>query len=230
MSYFYEIALSLIPGIGPIKAKNLIRYCGSAEAVFTEKKSRLLKIPEVGDAVINAITKHNVFERAEKELKFIEKEGVDKSNARMQREIKSLENRLRVKNQKLNDALSRSIDQYGSKTALLHDFNAVRLSRAGSRPKQHNSGAANSGPPRGRMQGSNNVSSRRTRSLERNSNISVQWQGQDAEKLELISNLEEKDAIIGQLRQQLTTISSLKQGNVYAPSDESQGDMLPLRL
>ena len=160
----------------------------------------------------------------------IEKEGVDKSNARMQREIKSLENRLRVKNQKLNDALSRSIDQYGSKTALLHDFNAVRLSRAGSRPKQHNSGAANSGPPRGRMQGSNNVSSRRTRSLERNSNISVQWQGQDAEKLELISNLEEKDAIIGQLRQQLTTISSLKQGNVYAPSDESQGDMLPLRL
>ncbi len=61
MNYYYEIALSLVSGIGPIKAKNLIRYCGSAEAVYTEKKSRLLKIPEVGDFVINTIVKHNVF-------------------------------------------------------------------------------------------------------------------------------------------------------------------------
>ena len=77
MNYYYEIALSLVSGIGPIKAKNLIRYCGSAEAVFTEKKSRLLKIPEVGDFVINAIVKHNVFERVEKELEFIESNKIE---------------------------------------------------------------------------------------------------------------------------------------------------------
>ncbi|MGB0402456.1 MAG: DNA-processing protein DprA [Salibacteraceae bacterium] len=77
MNYFYEIALSLVSGIGPIKAKNLIRYCGSAEAVFTEKKSHLLKIPEVGEFVVKAIAEQKVFERVEKELTFIDKEKID---------------------------------------------------------------------------------------------------------------------------------------------------------
>ncbi|MBD78889.1 MAG: DNA-protecting protein DprA [Crocinitomicaceae bacterium] len=67
----------MVPGIGPIKAKNLIRYCGNAEAVFTEKKSRLLKIPEVGESVINAIVKHNVFDLVEKELRFIGENKLD---------------------------------------------------------------------------------------------------------------------------------------------------------
>ena len=76
MNYFYEIALSLVSGIGPIKAKNLIRYCGSAESVFTEKRSHLLKIPEVGEFVVKAIAEQKVFERVEKEIAFIEKESI----------------------------------------------------------------------------------------------------------------------------------------------------------
>lgn len=66
----FEIALSLVEGVGPIKAKNLIRFCGSAENVFTEKKQLLLKVPEVGEKLVESIYKSQVFERAEKELEF----------------------------------------------------------------------------------------------------------------------------------------------------------------
>ena len=32
----YQIAVSLIPGVGDVIGKKLIAYCGSAEAVFDE--------------------------------------------------------------------------------------------------------------------------------------------------------------------------------------------------
>lgn len=66
----YQIALTLIPGIGDVLAKNLLAYCGSAEAVFKEKKSSLLKIPGIGDKVARGIVNHNTFSRAEEELRF----------------------------------------------------------------------------------------------------------------------------------------------------------------
>ncbi|MCB0479880.1 MAG: DNA-processing protein DprA [Flavobacteriales bacterium] len=74
---FFEISLSLVEGVGPIKAKNLIKHCGSAEAVFTEKRSVLLKIPEVGEKLVNAINNQLVFQRAEQELNFCDHEGID---------------------------------------------------------------------------------------------------------------------------------------------------------
>ena len=45
---FHTIALSFIPKVGAVAARNLISYCGSAEAVFKQKKSQLLKIPGIG--------------------------------------------------------------------------------------------------------------------------------------------------------------------------------------
>lgn len=68
-----QIALTLIPGVGPVLARNLVSYCGSVEAVFKEKHNVLLKIPEVGPVTASAITKHKLFERAEAECRFIEK-------------------------------------------------------------------------------------------------------------------------------------------------------------
>ena len=53
----YKIALSLIPNIGDILAKRLVAYCGSAEAIFREKKSMLEKIPGIGTSKINDIIK-----------------------------------------------------------------------------------------------------------------------------------------------------------------------------
>lgn len=72
----YQIAISLIPGIGDINGKKLISYCGSAEAIFREKKQNLLKIPGMGSATVNSILSQNVLKRAEEEVRFIEKHKV----------------------------------------------------------------------------------------------------------------------------------------------------------
>lgn len=69
----FQIGLTLIPGIGDVNGKRLVAYCGSPEAVFSEKRPALLKIPGIGRATINSIVNHSVFKRAEKELAFIEK-------------------------------------------------------------------------------------------------------------------------------------------------------------
>ena len=36
--YIYLIALTKVPKVGPVMAKNLISYCGSIDAVFAESK------------------------------------------------------------------------------------------------------------------------------------------------------------------------------------------------
>ncbi|MBI2270348.1 MAG: DNA-protecting protein DprA [Bacteroidetes bacterium] len=69
----YKIGITLIPGIGDVLAKNLISYCGSIEGVFKEKKAKLQKIPGIGLVLADAIRNHNVLERAEQEIRFIEK-------------------------------------------------------------------------------------------------------------------------------------------------------------
>lgn len=72
----YKIAISLIPHIGDMRAKRLISYCGSAEAVFSEKKAALEKIPGIGEANAKAVLTQKVFDRVEQEIKFIEKNKI----------------------------------------------------------------------------------------------------------------------------------------------------------
>jgi len=72
----YKIALTLIPGVGSVNGKSLVAYCGGVKAVFMEKKRALLKIPGIGEQTVNALANHNVFERAEEELAFIEKNKI----------------------------------------------------------------------------------------------------------------------------------------------------------
>lgn len=69
----YRIALTLIPGVGDIIGKKLVSYCGGVEAIFKEKKGNLLKIPGVGETVVKAIVNHDMFDRVDKEMGFIEK-------------------------------------------------------------------------------------------------------------------------------------------------------------
>lgn len=69
----YQIGITLIPGVGDINGKKLISYCGSAEAVFKEKKKALLKIPGIGESTVTAILTQNVLDRSEEEISFIEK-------------------------------------------------------------------------------------------------------------------------------------------------------------
>ncbi len=70
----YQIGLTLIEGIGDINAKALLAYCGSAEEVFKQKKSKLQKIPGIGETYAKSITQSkSVLTRAEEEIKFIQK-------------------------------------------------------------------------------------------------------------------------------------------------------------
>ncbi|MES3019423.1 MAG: DNA-processing protein DprA [Bacteroidota bacterium] len=73
MSLLHQIALSCIPGIGSILARNLITYCGSPEEVFATKEKHLSRVPGIGAKTVELIRHHNAFERAQKELSFIEK-------------------------------------------------------------------------------------------------------------------------------------------------------------
>src|SRR6218665_200290 len=73
----YKIALTLIPNIGDVLAKRLVAYCGSVEAVFSEKRSALEKVPGIGTMYAKSVLNQTVFERAEEEIKFIEKYKIE---------------------------------------------------------------------------------------------------------------------------------------------------------
>ncbi len=75
--YLYYIALNAIPAVGPVFAKNLIRHCGSAEAIFKEKKSNLLKIPGIGEKLVQNILNKEFLDQALKQLKLCKKLQID---------------------------------------------------------------------------------------------------------------------------------------------------------
>lgn len=66
------LTLQNISNIGDITAKKLIAHCGSAEAIFKEKKQNLQKIDGIGSFLLKDLfnTKHLI--NAENELKYIQ--------------------------------------------------------------------------------------------------------------------------------------------------------------
>ena len=73
----YQIAITLIPGIGDISGKKFIAYCGSAEAVFKETKKTLEKINGMREVTVDALcSPKDLLKRAEQEVEFIEKNGI----------------------------------------------------------------------------------------------------------------------------------------------------------
>ncbi len=72
----YKIALNLIPHIGPLLARRLVAYTGSAEAVFTEKKSVLQKIPGIGPQILADLHTSEILSEAGKEMEYIQKHGI----------------------------------------------------------------------------------------------------------------------------------------------------------
>ena len=73
----YVLALQHVPNLGDASAKKLIRHTGSAEAVFREKKSALLKIDGIGSTKLGDLFSANHLEAAEKEMEFILKNGIE---------------------------------------------------------------------------------------------------------------------------------------------------------
>lgn len=73
MALLHQLALSCIPGIGSVLARNLLSYCGDAEEVFKAKAKNLAHIPGIGPKTLEFLKEHSALKRAEQELKFIEK-------------------------------------------------------------------------------------------------------------------------------------------------------------
>jgi DNA processing protein len=69
----YQIALTLVPGIGNVLGKKLVALCGNAEAVFREPKKMLKRLPRLNPALIESLSRKDIFERAEREVDFIRK-------------------------------------------------------------------------------------------------------------------------------------------------------------
>ena len=74
---FHVLALLKVEGVGDIVAKKLINHCGSAAEVFKLKSSFIKNIDGVGEVLLKNLKNNSVFEKAEKELKFIEAEKIN---------------------------------------------------------------------------------------------------------------------------------------------------------
>lgn len=72
-----EIAFTLIPFVGPILGRQLIAYCGSVAAVFSESKHRIKSIPGIGEEIASqVIHTRPLFIAAEEELKRLQQHGI----------------------------------------------------------------------------------------------------------------------------------------------------------
>lgn len=72
----YQIALTQVRGIGDVRAKQLVRYCGSARQVFKEKLPVLMKIPGAGAHMHRGLWGRELFRRAEAEIRTMEQNGI----------------------------------------------------------------------------------------------------------------------------------------------------------
>lgn len=75
-SILHTIALTMVPGVGPVTARNLISYCGGSQAVFAARKKELHRIPGVGEQTAINLLQQEVLEQAEQELSWIEQSGI----------------------------------------------------------------------------------------------------------------------------------------------------------
>ncbi|WP_460220478.1 DNA-processing protein DprA [Psychroserpens sp. MEBiC05023] len=73
----YVLALQHVPKIGDLTAKKLINHCGSAEAVFKEKQTNLLKIDGIGITTIKDLYNRCHLHNAEAELQFITDNNIE---------------------------------------------------------------------------------------------------------------------------------------------------------
>jgi DNA processing protein len=59
MASLHQLALSCLPGIGPVLARNLLSYCGDAEHVFKAKSKHLAQIPGIGPKTLEFLNNNS---------------------------------------------------------------------------------------------------------------------------------------------------------------------------
>ena len=72
----YQIALTMVPAIGPVTARKLIEKIGSARGIFKEKSEILQKIHGIGPRMAQSFNTSDLLMQAEKELEFLRKHRI----------------------------------------------------------------------------------------------------------------------------------------------------------
>ena len=73
---FYQVALSLVPGVGTKSARQLLTYCGSAKDIFNAATGKLKNIPTVRDSVAIAIKDPMLLHKAEAVINQAQKHNI----------------------------------------------------------------------------------------------------------------------------------------------------------
>lgn len=77
MSLLHRVALTYVKNIGPTLAKSLVSYFGDAQSIFKAPPGKLLKVPGIGEKTISQLDFDIALKKAENELKFIERNGIE---------------------------------------------------------------------------------------------------------------------------------------------------------
>jgi len=72
----YQIALTLVPNVGPVQAKVLIEHFGDAASIFKASVKQLSTVENIGEIKARNIKNFNDFAAAETEIEFIEKYNI----------------------------------------------------------------------------------------------------------------------------------------------------------
>lgn len=73
---YYQVALTLVPELGAIRARQLVDHFGSAAAVFKAKKKEIAAIDGIGENCARSIKEWNAFDEAETEIRFTEQHNI----------------------------------------------------------------------------------------------------------------------------------------------------------
>ena len=76
MSQLHQVALTYLNNIGPTLAKMLVSHFGDAESVFKATPGKLLRVPGIGEKIISQLNFRDALDKAESELRFIEKNEI----------------------------------------------------------------------------------------------------------------------------------------------------------
>jgi DNA processing protein len=72
----YQVAITLIQGVGSVQAKALIEYFGDAASIFKASVKQLSAVENIGEVKARSIKNFSDFGAAEKEMLFIEKYNI----------------------------------------------------------------------------------------------------------------------------------------------------------
>jgi DNA processing protein len=72
-----QVALTRVAGVGPLLAKNLISYCGSAAAVFSSNKNKLSRVPGIGEKILSNLALAQPLKEAEGILQRAQQEALE---------------------------------------------------------------------------------------------------------------------------------------------------------